>query len=115
MNPFPTVNRLLFVTIPGPQAEALMQSLNRAQYYFTQINNNGGLLFPEESVCIMIGLHNTRTGSLMGLIAETCKPHPEHLSVRVNPPVGFPPLPVMGTPVGSALVYSMDVEQFQQF
>jgi hypothetical protein len=35
--------------------------------------------------------------------------------VRVNPPVGFPPLPVMGTPVGSALVYSMDVEQFQQF
>jgi uncharacterized protein YaaQ len=108
------VNQLVFVVISGRQAEGLMQSLNQNNFYFTKIDSSR-MLFQEETVCMMIGLNTARMTSLFGLIAETCKPHAEYVPVQINPPVGFPPLPMIEARVGGALVYMLEVEQFIQF
>jgi uncharacterized protein YaaQ len=109
-----TVNQLVIVVISSRQAEGLMQSLVERDFYFTKIDNTG-MLFEDETICMMIGLNSARTSSLFGLIAETCKPREDYVPVQFNPPIGFPPLSMIETRVSGALVYSMEVERFVQF
>jgi hypothetical protein len=49
------------------------------------------------------------------LIEEHCQPHEEYVPVQFNPPAGFPTLSMIEARIGGALVYTLDVERFDQF
>ena len=114
MTPSSTVNQLVFVVVSGRPAEALMQALNREGFYFTKFDLSM-FAFQETTVCLMIGLNSSRTGTLIGLIDEHCQPHQEYVPVQFTPPAGFPPLSMIEARVGGALVYTVDVDRFEQF
>jgi uncharacterized protein YaaQ len=108
------VNQLVIVVVSGRQADALMQALRSARFYFTKIDSSA-IAFQEATVFLLIGLPSARSGALLGLIEEHCQPHQEYVPVQFTPPAGFPPLSMIEARVGGALVYRVDVERFEQF
>lgn len=109
-----SVNQLVFVVVSGRPAEVLMQSLNQEGFYFTRLDLSM-FAFQETRICLLIGLNSAQNGRLMGLIETHCQPHQEYVPVQFTPPAGFPPLSMIETRVGGALVYQLEVEQFEQF
>lgn len=111
---FSSVNQLVFVIVSGRQADALSQALVKEQFYFTKFDISM-FAFQETTLCLMIGLNNTRNGKLNQLIEENCQPHQEFVPVQFSPPAGFPPLSMIEARVGGALVYRVEVDRFEQF
>lgn len=108
------VNQLALVVVSGRQADLLSQALVNERFYFTKFDISM-FAFQETTLCLMIGLNSSRSRLLMTLIEENCRPHKEFVPVHFTPPAGFPPLSMIETRVGGALVYQMDVERFEQF
>jgi uncharacterized protein YaaQ len=109
-----SVNQLVFVIVSGRQADVLGHALVKEQFYFTKFDISM-FAFQETTLCLMIGLNNSRNGTLIQLIEEHCQPHQEYVPVQFTPPAGFPPLSMIEARVGGALVYRVDVERFEQF
>ncbi len=108
------VNQLVFVVVSGRQADAFSQALVKERFYFTKFDISM-FAFQETTLCLMIGLNKSRYGGLMQLVEEHCQPHQEYVPVQFTPPAGFPPLSMIEARVGGALVYSVDVELFEQY
>ena len=114
MSANPSVNQLVFIVVLERQAEGLMQALIQDRFYFTKIDSSG-MVFQEPTVCLLIGLNNSRLTALLGQVNKYCQPFEEYVPVQYNPPAGFPPLQMIEARVGGALVYVLDVERFEQF
>ncbi len=109
-----TVNQLVFIVVSERQAGELLKTLVREKFYFTKIDTSG-MVFQEPTLCLLIGLNNTRYSALMELVGQCCKTYEEYIPVQLNPPAGFPPLSMIEAQSGGALVYVLDVERFEQF
>ncbi|MBE0697444.1 MAG: cyclic-di-AMP receptor, partial [Anaerolineaceae bacterium] len=109
-----SVNQLVFVIVSGRQADALSQALVKEAFYFTKFDISM-FAFQETTLCLMIGLNSSKHGKLIQLVEEHCQPHQEYVPVQFTPPAGFPPLSMIEARVGGALVYSVDVETFEQY
>ena len=107
------INQLALIIVSGRQAEGLMQQLVENHFYFTKVNSSGGV-FQEPTVTLLTGLNNARLQTLVRVIEECCQPFNEYIPVQLNVPPGYLPLNVVETQVGGALVYTMDVERFEQ-
>src|SRR5512133_1800137 len=114
MTPTDTVNLLVFVIVSGRQADELKNQLVRERFYFTQINSSGGPL-QEPTVCLLIGLNDSRMDRLMGVVQAACKRFQEYIPVQMAPPTGLPPMQMIEAQAGGALVYAVEVEEFIQF
>ena len=109
-----TVNQIVFVIVTGRQAEELMQVLVRERFYFTRMES-AAPFFQEPTVCLLVGLNSSRLSNLLELISQACPPHKEYMPVQFTPPTGFPPMSMIETQVGGALVYIAEVDRFEQF
>jgi uncharacterized protein YaaQ len=107
------VNQLVFIVVSERQAEDLLKALVQERFYFTKIDSSG-MIFQEPTLCLLVGLNNTRRTALMELVKETCKPFEEYIPVQFNAPAGFPPMSMIEARAGGALVYVLDVERFEQ-
>jgi uncharacterized protein YaaQ len=114
MSPTNPVDHLVFVVVSGRQAELLSQALVKEKFYFTKFDISM-FAFQETTLCLMIGLNQSRKDELMHLVEENCQTHQEYVPVQFNSPAGFPPLSMIEARVGGALVYQVDVERFEQF
>lgn len=110
MNP---VNQLVFVIVSERQAEELLRALVIEQFYFTKIDSSG-MVFQEPTLCLLIGLNETRLSSLLALINQYCQPYEEYVPVQFTPPAGLPPLSMIEAQAGGALVYLLNVQRFVQ-
>lgn len=108
------VNQLVFIVVSERQAEDLLRALVKERFYFTKIDSSG-MVFQEPTICLLIGLNNTRLSALMGVVGQCCKPYQEYVPVQFNPLAGFPPMSMIEAQAGGALVYVLDVERFEQF
>lgn len=108
-----TVNQLVFIVVSERQAEELLKALVQERFYFTKIDSSG-MIFQEPTLCLLIGLNNTRRAALMDLVSLHCQPYEEYIPVQFNAPAGFPPMSMIEARAGGALVYVVDVEQFEQ-
>jgi uncharacterized protein YaaQ len=108
------VNQLVFVVVSGRQADLLSQALVKERFYFTKFDISM-FAFQETTLCLMIGLNSSRSGTLMQLVEENCQPHQEYVPVQFTPPAGFPPLSMIEARVGGALVYQVEIERFEQY
>jgi uncharacterized protein YaaQ len=109
-----SVNQLVFIVVSERQAGELLKALVRERFYFTKIDSSG-MVFQEPTLCLLIGLNNTRRAALMELVSQNCQPYQEFIPVQFNPPAGFPPMSMIEAKAGGALVYVLDVERFEQF
>ncbi len=108
------VNQLVFIIVSERQAEELLKALVRERFYFNKIDSSG-MVFQEPTLCLLIGLNNTRRSGLMDLVGKCCRPYQEYIPVQFNSPAGFPPMSMIEARAGGALVYVLDVERFEQF
>ena len=109
-----TVNQLVFIVVSERQAEDLLKALVKERFYFTKIDSSG-IIFQEPTLCLLIGLNNTRRPALREMVSEYCRPYDEYIPVQFNAPAGFPPMSMIEARAGGALVYVLDVERFEQF
>lgn len=108
-----TVNQLVFVVVSERQAEELLHALVEQHIYFTKIDSQG-MVFQEPTLCLLIGLNETRLTDLLAIINETCQPYEEYVPVQFTPPAGLPPLSMIEAKAGGALVYLLNVQRFVQ-
>ena len=114
MNTQPAIDKLLVISVSGETFTLLRELLIRERFYFTQIESSGGII-QKESASLLVGIPSNRAGELGKLIQKTCKRHKIYVPARVEGAL------LAGTPLmieaeaGGALVYTLDVEHFEQF
>ena len=108
------INQLSLLVISGKQAGDLMQELTRNDFYYTIIDNTGSML-QEPVVCLLVGLSNTRMDVLEQLVRIYCQPQKEYIPAQVNIPPGLPSFQMIEAQMGGAIVYTLEVERFEQF
>lgn len=108
-----TVNQLVFVVVSERQADDLLKAMVNEHFYFTKIDSSG-MVFQEPTLCLLIGLDQTRLADLLALINQYCQPYEEYVPVQFTPPAGLPPLSMIEAKAGGALVYLLNVQRFVQ-
>ncbi|MFY9234364.1 MAG: cyclic-di-AMP receptor [Fimbriimonadaceae bacterium] len=94
----------------------ITEELIRAGFKFTVIGSTGGFL-REGNTTFLIGVQADEKDALFQLIGLNCKAREQLVNVapmEASAPGGFIPSPVK-VPVGGAVVFVIDVEQFQRF
>jgi uncharacterized protein YaaQ len=107
------INQLAILIVSGRQVSELMQHLSKHGFYFTIIDSSGGVL-QEPTVCLIIGLNNSRLTPLLRLVRKYCQPQTQYIPAQMNVQPGFPAFPMIEAQVGGALVYVVNVESFYQ-
>ncbi|MCB8931971.1 MAG: cyclic-di-AMP receptor [Fimbriimonadaceae bacterium] len=94
----------------------ITEELIRAGFKFTVIGSTGGFL-REGNTTFLIGVEPDEKEAVLKLIAQNCKAREQLVNVmpfEAAPPGAFIPSPVK-VPVGGAVVFVLDVEQFERF
>ncbi len=107
------INQLVILVVSGYQAEDLMQSLVERRFYFTKVDSSGGML-NEPAVCLLIGLNSSRLPALLDLVQNCCQPYTQYIPTQLNSQSGYPSMSMIEAQVGGALLYTMNVERFEQ-
>jgi len=114
MTPSKAVDKLAFVTVAGSQAGQLRERLIQDNFYVTQVDSSGGILY-EATVSMLIGLEERRLTRLLTHIRECCHTRRQFLPVHAEAPfIEWQPVMVEAE-VGGATIYVFDVERFEQF
>ncbi|MCH8275615.1 MAG: cyclic-di-AMP receptor [Armatimonadetes bacterium] len=108
--------KLVIAVVHNRDKNKVVEDLVRAGFKFTIIGSTGGFL-REGNTTFLIGVDQSEQSALLNLIQHNCKTR-EQL-VNVLPPdasqVGtFVPSPIK-VPVGGAIVFVLNVEQFERF
>ena len=107
------IDQLAIIVLSGYQSEDLMQNLVKQRFYFTKIDSSGGML-NEPAVCLLIGLNKARMPSLLELVQKCCQPYTQYIPTQLNSQSGYPSMSMIEAQVGGALIYSLNVERFEQ-
>ena len=109
-----TVNKIYVVSVSGETVSALREQLVQNGFYFTQIESSGGII-QKESVSLLIGIDQARAEELLRLIQTVCKRRRTYIPARTETVVLQTHPLMIEAEVGGALVYTLDVERFEQF
>jgi len=94
----------------------ITEELVRAGFKFTVIGSTGGFL-REGNTTFLIGCEDDEKAALFKLIQQNCKSREQLVNVmpfEVSPPGTFIPNPVK-VPIGGAVVFVLNVDQFERF
>lgn len=109
-----TVDKIYVVSVSGETVSPLREQLVANDFYFTQIESNGGII-QKESVSLLIGIDQERAGELLRLIQKVCKRRRTYVPARTETVVLQTHPLMIEAEVGGALIYTLDVERFEQF
>ena len=62
----------------------------------------------------LIGLNQARMPSLLELVQKCCQPFTQYIPTQLNSQSGYPSMSMIEAQVGGALIYSINVERFEQ-
>ncbi len=113
VSPPVAINQLAILIVSGRQAGDLMDQLSKNGFYFTKIDSSGGI-FQEPTVCLFIGLNDSRLPTLLHLVRQYCKPQKEYIPTHLNLEPGNPALTMIEAKVGGALIHVLKVVRFEQ-
>jgi uncharacterized protein YaaQ len=108
------VDKIYVVSVSGETAASLREQLVKNGFYFTQIESSGGII-QKDSVSLLIGINQARAAELQQLIQKVCKRRRTYVPARTETVVLQTHPLMIEAEVGGALVYSLDVERFEQF
>lgn len=94
----------------------ITEELIRAGFKFTVIGSTGGFL-REGNTTFLIGCEESELANLQRVIGQNCKSRDQLVNVmpfESAPPGAFIPSPVK-VPVGGAVAFILNVEQFHRF
>ncbi len=116
-NPSPNeqVDQLVLIIVSDEQAGTLCGELIKHGFRLTLVNIKGGFI-QAGSTFLLVGIHSPRHQDLLDVIGSVCHTHNEFIPTGgpFGAPGGLPPL-IIEAEVGSAYVYTMDVERYEQF
>ena len=108
--------KLVVTVIHDRDKHKIAEALVRSNFKFTKLASTGGFL-REGNVTFLIGIEESRLDELIGVIKDSCKSRDQYANF-IPPdagPVGvFMPSPVKIV-VGGAILFVLDVEQFERF
>lgn len=108
------VDKIYVVSVSGETVSMLREQLVHNNFYFTQIESSGGII-QKESVSLLIGIDQRRANELLQLIQKVCKRRRTYIPARTETVVLQTHPLMIEAEVGGALVYTLDVERFEQF
>jgi uncharacterized protein YaaQ len=108
--------KLIVAVVHNRDKSRVVDDLVRAGFKFTIIGSTGGFL-REGNTTFLVGVEESEKDALLQIISQNCKAREQ--AVNVLPPdasaVGsFVPNPIK-VPVGGAIVFVLDVEQFERY
>jgi uncharacterized protein YaaQ len=107
------LDRLVFLTISGSQADPFMKRLTREGFQFTLINSTSQMM-QEPVICLMVGFFHDRLNDLLGIVREECKAYRKFIPTQNILPGELTNLPMVEAQLGGARVFMMNVERFEQ-
>lgn len=107
------IDLLLLIIVSQSQSKKLMANLNRQHFYFTVIDSSSSL-FHEPTVCLLMGLNQSRLDSLNRLVKKYCQPFRKFIPVQMRGIGELTHMPVIESLEGGATLYGMAVEHFEQ-
>lgn len=108
--------KLVLCIVHNRDRGKVVEELIRAGFKFTVIGSTGGFL-REGNTTFLIGVQDDECDGLLSLIAQNCKAREQLVNVmpfEAAPPGAFIPSPVK-VPVGGAVVFVLNVDQFERF
>jgi uncharacterized protein YaaQ len=115
MEPPDKVDVLVILVASGLQAPQLMDHLSKEKFNFTKLDSFGGVI-QESTICLLLGINQARMRSLLDLVNEYCQPVSQYIPAHmVNAPPEYLSMAMVEAKVGGAVLYSMNVERFEQF
>lgn len=109
------VDLLVVIILAPEQVGELSNKLVQNGYRFTLVNTSGGV-FESGAIFMLVGIPRQKNDDLLGIIKAVC-----HTRVRFVPtgesfaiPGGLPPIMIQAE-VGSAFVYTLDVDHYEYF
>jgi len=114
MNAHETINQLYVISVSVETLNQLREQLVKEHFYFTQIESSGGII-QKESISLLVGIPQSRAEALLRLIRKCCKRRKTFIPARVETTLMSGAPLMIETEVGGALIYALEVEQFEQF
>lgn len=108
------VDKMYVVSVSGETVATLREHLVQNNFYFTQIESSGGII-QKESVSLLIGIDQARSNELLQLLQKVCKRRRTYIPARTETVVLQTHPLMIEAEIGGALVYTLDVERFEQF
>ncbi len=108
--------KLVVCIVHNRDRNKLTEEMVKAGFKFTVIGSTGGFL-REGNTTILIGVPVDELAGLLKLIQQNCKTREQLVNVmpfEAAPPGAFIPSPVK-VPVGGAVVFVLNVDQFERF
>jgi uncharacterized protein YaaQ len=108
-------DQLVFVVVSDEQVGELSSELVKNGFRLTMVKPHEGFI-QVGSTCLLVGIPSTRYGPLTEIIETICKTRRKY--IPTHGPVGMPeglPMFMIEAEVGSAYVYRLDVDYFEQF
>ena len=107
------IDQLVVVVVSSDQVGSLAQLLIKEGFYFTRVNSHWGIL-PVDMVSLLIGINASRHQELTDLISKCCQTRLKYIPTQIDIPM-FQGQPMMiEAEVGGAVIYTFDVERFEQ-
>jgi uncharacterized protein YaaQ len=114
MDSHKTINKIYVISVSGETVSALREQLVKNGFYFTQIESSGGII-QKESVSLLIGIDQGRADELLRLVQKACKRRRTYVPARTETVILQTHPLMIEAEIGGALVYTLDVERFEQF
>lgn len=109
----PSVDQIVLATVSGDQTDELIQHLTQDGFYVTVVDSRGGLL-DERLSTLLIGLHHTRRGVLLGRLREECRTRRRLIPAQLETPLASAQTLMIEADTGGATIYLFDVDHFEQ-
>jgi uncharacterized protein YaaQ len=112
MNSSP-LDRLVILTVFDSQADPLMKQLTLEGFHFTVINSTGGTM-QEAVICLLVGFSHERMPVLLEIVRNNCHPYKKFIPTQGLMPGELVNIPMLEAQLGGALIYTMNIERFEQ-
>jgi uncharacterized protein YaaQ len=112
--PVPDGKKIMMIAVVQAQdADSSFETLKGLGVSVTRLSSVGGFL-GRKNVTLLIGLADEKKNNVMSALQENCRQRVEYIAVPLeSAPLPLPtPTPIT---VGGATIFSLDIEQFEEF
>jgi uncharacterized protein YaaQ len=108
------VEKLLIIIAAADDADRLLEQMIASGYPATKIASTGGFL-RRGSATILSGVDADAVDQVLAMVRDQCEAREEYVPVQTLPfPGSLPPSQPLQVRVGGAIVFVVDVQQFEK-
>ncbi len=110
------IDRLIIVNVASEQISALTKELNQKLFFFTLVDNAGGIL-DKPTHTLLIGINKNRYDELIQLLHAYCKKQLTHIATQTQMEIHLQPHQpiIIEAETGGATILTFPVEHFEQY